>query len=108
VEGANSAVMTPGTGVGEAFLAWKNGEYRAHSSGDGHADFAPSDGIQMRLLEFMSQRLDHGSYEHVCSGVGIPHGGEDARNARDCGSDCYDRTMAIIQSAIDPTEPSPR
>jgi hypothetical protein len=29
--------------------------------------------IQMRLLEFMRERLDHVSYERVCSGVGIPH-----------------------------------
>jgi glucokinase len=64
-EGANIAVMAPGTGLGEAFLTWEGGEYRAHSSEGGHADFAPSDGVQIRLLEFMRARLDHVSYEHV-------------------------------------------
>jgi glucokinase len=117
VEGANIAVMAPGTGLGEAFLTWENGEYRAHSSEGGHADFAPSDGIQMRLLEFMSQRLDHVSYEHVCSGVGIPHVYDFFRDSEktperpdtaDRIATAHDRTMAIIQSALDPTEPSPR
>ena len=70
VEHANIAVFAPGTGVGEAFLTWERDEYRAHSSEGGHADFAPADDVQMRLLEFMRQRFDHVSYEHVCSGVG--------------------------------------
>src|SRR5262249_45528125 len=73
VERANIAVIAPGTGLGEAFLTWEGGEYRAHSSEGGHADFAPVDEIQMRLLEYMRQRFDHVSYEHVCSGVGIPY-----------------------------------
>src|SRR5580704_12682530 len=72
VKRANIGVIAPGTGLGEAFLTWEGGEYRAHSSEGGHADFAPADEIQIRLLEFMRQRLDHVSYEHVCSGVGIP------------------------------------
>jgi glucokinase len=69
VERANIAVLAPGTGLGEAFLTWEGGEYRAHSSEGGHADFAPADEIQMRLLAFMRQRFDHVSYEHVCSGL---------------------------------------
>ena len=73
MERANIAVIAPGTGLGEAFLTWEDGEYRAHSSEGGHADFAPTDAIQIRLLEHMHQLFEHVSYEHVCSGVGIPH-----------------------------------
>src|SRR5262249_8387323 len=73
VEGANLAVFAPGTGLGEAFLTWEGGQYRAHGSEGGHCDFAPMDEIQMRLLAYMRERFDHVSYEHVCSGVGIPH-----------------------------------
>ena len=117
IERANIAVIAPGTGLGEAFLTWEGDSYRAHSSEGGHADFAPADETQMRLLVFMRQRLDHVSYEHVCSGVGIPHvydffrdqekTPERSETAERIAS-APDRTKAIIQSAFDPAEPSPR
>ncbi len=117
VDRANIAVLAPGTGLGEAFLTWEGGEYRAHSSEGGHADFAPADEIQMRLLEFMRQRFDHVSYEHVCSGVGIPHVYDFFRDQEKTPerpetaeriASAGDRTRAIIQSALDPAEPSQR
>src|SRR5215470_7246448 len=43
VEHANLAVFAPGTGLGEAFLTWEDGEYRAHGAEGGHCDFAPAD-----------------------------------------------------------------
>ena len=117
VEHANIAVLAPGTGLGEAFLTWERDEYRAHSSEGGHADFAPADEVQMRLLEFMRQRFDHVSYEHVCSGVGVPHVYDFFRDAvktpephetEERIGNAADRTKAIIQSALDPSDPSPR
>jgi len=117
VERANIAVLAPGTGLGEAFLTWDDGEYRAHSSEGGHADFAPADEIQMRLLAFMRQRFDHVSFEHVCSGVGIPQVYEFFRDSEKTpempGTTegialAGDRTKAIIQSALDPAAPSQR
>src|SRR5215469_17015227 len=60
---ASIAVFAPGTGLGEAFLTWEDNEYRAHSSEGGHADFAPTDAVQIRLLEYMQQRVGHVSYE---------------------------------------------
>jgi glucokinase len=117
VERANIGVIAPGTGLGEAFLTWEGGEYRAHGSEGGHADFAPTDEIQMRLLEFMRQHFDHVSYELVCSGIGIPHvydffrdrekTPESAETAERIAS-ASDRTKAIIQSALDPAAPSQR
>lgn len=113
----NIAVIAPGTGLGEAFLTWENGKYRAHSSEGGHADFAPADETQMRLLAFMRERLDHVSYEHVCSGVGIPHVYDFFRDHEKTAekpatagriASASDRTKVIIQSALDPAEPSPR
>lgn len=67
------AVIAPGTGLGEAFLTWDGTHYRAHPSEGGHADFAPIDDVQIGLLEYMLRRYDHVSYEHVCSGIGIPN-----------------------------------
>lgn len=117
VERANIAVLAPGTGLGEAFLTWEGGEYRAHSSEGSHADFAPVDEIQIRLLEFMRKRLDHVSYEHVCSGVGVPHVYDffrdhektpESPNTSERIASAGDRTKAIIQAALDPVEPSER
>jgi len=114
---ANIAVFAPGTGLGEAFLTWEGGEYRAHSSEGGHSDFAPADEIQMRLLEFMRQRFEHVSYEHVCSGVGIPHVYDFFRDGEKTEERSAiteriamsgDRTKAIIQAALDFGDPSPR
>jgi glucokinase len=117
IERANIAVIAPGTGLGEAFLTWEGGEYRAHSSEGGHADFAPADELQIRLLQFMRQRLDHVSYEHVCSGVGIPHVYDFFRDAEKTQerpdiaeriASAGDRTAAIIHSALEAVDPSPR
>lgn len=117
VERANIAVIAPGTGLGEAFLTWENGAYRAHSSEGGHADFAPADEVQMRLLAFMRQRFEHVSYEHVCSGVGIPYVYEFFRDREQTPEQpetaeriatAADRTRAIIEAALDPAAPSQR
>ncbi|PWU03123.1 MAG: glucokinase [Terriglobia bacterium] len=117
VEHGNIAVFAPGTGLGEAFLTWEETEYRAHSSEGGHADFAPTDEVQIRLLEFMQQRFEHVSYEHVCSGVGIPHVYDFFRDCEKTEERAEiaeriamagDRTKAIIRSALDAVDPSPR
>ncbi len=67
------AVIAPGTGLGESFLTWDGSRYQAHSSEGGHSDFAPTDERQVRLLEYMFKKFDHVSFEHVCSGIGIPN-----------------------------------
>jgi glucokinase len=65
------AVIAPGTGLGEAYLTWDGSHYRAHASEGGHADFAPTDELEMSLLRYMLRLYDHVSYEKVCSGLGI-------------------------------------
>jgi glucokinase len=67
------AVIAPGTGLGESFLTWDGSRYVAHSSEGGHSDFAPTVERQIRLLEYMFTKFDHVSFEHVCSGIGIPN-----------------------------------
>jgi glucokinase len=66
-------VIAPGTGLGESFLTWDGSRYLPHSSEGGHADFAPTNQRQIGLLEYMLKKFDHVSYEHVCSGIGIPN-----------------------------------
>lgn len=71
----------------------------------------------MRLLEYMRQRFEHVSYEHVCSGVGIPYvydffrdreKTEERPHISERIASVGDRTKAIIQCALDLAEPSPR
>ena len=65
------AVLAPGTGLGQAFLIWNGSQYAAQPTEGGHADFAPTDRIGMRLLAFLWDQFDHVSVERVCSGSGL-------------------------------------
>jgi glucokinase len=65
------AVIAPGTGLGEAYLTWNGVRYQAHGSEGGHVDFAPTNSIEMNLLNYLVGRFHHVSYERVCSGQGI-------------------------------------
>lgn len=69
--GGAIAVIAPGTGLGEAFLTWDGSCYRPQASEGGHADFAPTTPLQVELLRYLQDRLEHVSYERVCSGQGI-------------------------------------
>jgi glucokinase len=44
-----------GTGLGEAFLTWNGTEYDVWASEGGHADFAPRDEVEFKLLEFLKK-----------------------------------------------------
>lgn len=69
----NIALIAPGTGLGEAFLANNNGEYFAQASEGGHSDFAPRNELQDDLLAHLRQKFEHVSYERICSGSGMPN-----------------------------------
>lgn len=73
VAGGAIAVIAPGTGLGEAFLARDGTDHIPHATEGGHADFAPTDALQIGLLQYLLARHDHVSYEQVCSGIGIPN-----------------------------------
>jgi len=66
------ALISAGTGLGEAgLLAESDGSFRPFPSEGGHADFAPTNEIQIELLRFLLTRFDHVSYERVLSGPGL-------------------------------------
>lgn len=72
--GGTIAVIAPGTGLGEAFLTYDNGRYRAHASEGGHTDFAPATRDEIDLVSYLFNKIGHHvSYERVCSGIGIPN-----------------------------------
>jgi glucokinase len=68
---AARAVIAPGTGLGESLVTWSDGRYTVHATEGGHCDFAPTDTMQIELLQFLRKQYDHVSYEHVCSGPGL-------------------------------------
>jgi glucokinase len=75
VDGGNIAVIAPGTGLGEAFLTFKDGRTYAHATEGSHVSFGPVGSLQIGLLTYLNQQgYDHVSYERVCSGgFGIPN-----------------------------------
>jgi len=69
----NKAVIAPGTGLGIAFLVWTGARYRAFASEGGHTAFSPRDPQDFKLLEFLTRRYGHVSFERVCSGSQLPN-----------------------------------
>ncbi len=67
----NLAVVSAGTGLGEAGLVWDGHRYRPFATEGGHADFAPGDDLQIDLLRFLAVQLGHVSVERVLSGPGL-------------------------------------
>jgi glucokinase len=67
----NRAVIAAGTGLGEAMLFWDGGGFRASASEGGHTDFGPRGSIEIELLEYLSKRFPHVSYERIVSGPGL-------------------------------------
>ena len=65
------AVLAPGTGLGQAFLVWDGNRYHPLPSEGGHADFAPRNELELRLLAYWLERQPRVSYEHLLAGPGI-------------------------------------
>ncbi len=66
-------VLAPGTGLGEAVLCDRGGNFYVIPSEGGHADFAPTNLLEIRLLRYLMGKFGHVSYERVCSGKGLPN-----------------------------------
>jgi glucokinase len=67
----NRALISAGTGLGEAILFWDGKEHIPSPSEGGHAEFAPSTRLEMGLLDYLFTLYDHVSYERVLSGPGL-------------------------------------
>jgi len=67
----NQAVISPGTGLGEAGLYWDGRFHHVFACEGGHTDFAPQSELQIELLRFLESRFGHVSYERILSGPGL-------------------------------------
>ncbi|MCP5246238.1 MAG: glucokinase [Burkholderiales bacterium] len=70
---AMRVVLGAGTGMGVAWLAWQEEGYKPISTEAGHIDFAPTNNIQIQLLESLQKKFHHVSVERVLSGAGLTH-----------------------------------
>ncbi len=68
--GGPQALISPGTGLGEAVLLWKEDHYEPLPSEGGHVDFGPLNETQVKLWRYMS-KSGHVSYERLISGPGL-------------------------------------
>jgi glucokinase len=67
----NRALISAGTGLGEAGMLWDGVTHRPFATEGGHASFAPTDAIGDELLCFLRREHGHVSWERVLSGMGM-------------------------------------
>jgi glucokinase len=68
----NQAVISAGTGLGEAGLYWDGASHHPFPCEGGHADFAPANDLQIELLQYLMKKFGgHVSIERVLSGPGL-------------------------------------
>jgi glucokinase len=67
----NAAVISAGTGLGQAGLVWDGHRHRPVASEGGHADWAPQGELQLALWRFLAAEVGHVSVERVLSGPGL-------------------------------------
>ncbi len=67
----NTAIISAGTGLGEAGLHFEGKMRRPFASEGGHTDFAPRNELEIELLRYLLPQFHHVSYERVLSGPGL-------------------------------------
>ena len=79
----NRALISAGTGLGEALLVWDGRDYVPYPSEGGHTDFAPRNEDEIDLLRFLMQKYNGRiSHERVVSGMGLTNCYEFLREVR--------------------------
>ena len=67
----NAAVISPGTGLGEAGLYWDGENYHPFPAEGGHCDFSPRTDLDVQIWHYLHAKYGHVSWERVVSGQGI-------------------------------------
>jgi glucokinase len=67
----NAAVISAGTGLGEAGMYFDGATLRPFAGEGGHASFAPEGEVQSALFEYLMRRFGHVSCERALSGPGL-------------------------------------
>lgn len=67
----NAAIISAGTGLGEAGFYWDGTQHRPFATEGGHTDFAPRNRLESDLLEYLLKQFQRVSYERAVSGPGL-------------------------------------
>jgi glucokinase len=67
----NRAMVSPGTGLGEAGIFFDGKKHTPFACEGGHVDFAPTNEIEDELLKYLRKKFNHISYERILSGPGL-------------------------------------
>ncbi len=67
----NAAIISPGTGLGEAGLFWDGKQFHPFATEGGHTDFGAREEIDVALFKYLRKKYGHVSWERVASGMGI-------------------------------------
>lgn len=70
-EHGNAAILSPGTGLGEAGLYWDGLTYHPFATEGGHCNFGPTDDTDIAILSYYLGKFGHLSWERLVSGQGI-------------------------------------
>ncbi len=88
---APAVVLGPGTGLGVSVLVFSEGRPTAIQTEGGHIAFAPSDKIEIRILELLLAKFDRVSVERLLSGPGL--------------ANLYETLAVMHNRAIEPLRP---
>ncbi len=97
----NRAVISAGTGLGEAGLFWNGSEHLPFACEGGHADFAPFCELSVELWRSLRAQHEHVSWEHVLSGQGLRNIYEFLRDVQKIPGKSFDELPAEFVVADD-------
>lgn len=67
----NAALISAGTGLGEAGLYWDGEDHHPFACEGGHSDFAPRNELEFELWQYLHKKYGHVSFERVVAGPAI-------------------------------------
>jgi len=70
-EKGNAALISAGTGLGEAGIFWNGNQHHPFACEGGHVDFAARNELEVELWRYLAKKFEHISYERILSGSGL-------------------------------------
>lgn len=70
-QNGNQAIISAGTGLGEAGIFWDGKSHHPFATEGGHESFAPVNEIEIALLQYLKREFAHVSFERILSGSGL-------------------------------------
>jgi glucokinase len=101
------AVVSAGTGLGEAALWWDGARHHPAASEGGSAAFGPSSKLEVELHRFLADEQGRVNWGHVCSGPGLRNiyrflaGGGDAPAPAAIAAAAEDDPESVAHAAVD-------